>query len=715
MSFGPMINSRVAIRVVALIVIIVTGCNSSSDDSSSSRPPNILFVIMDDVGIDQMKVFGYGGETPASTPNLAKLAGAGIRFRNVWSMPACTTSRAVFFTGRFPVRTNVYAALGPNDLANSQVSPYETTVPKLVAQRGYQSGLFGKFHLGLQGNNPAGDAMPHAVGWDYFSGWLDRTGDPSSTDTTAGGVAPPGTWSCGFVPGSSKGGADSGACYRADGACDEMASSGPIPPGRTCRDRGGIFDPAQSCRVPAPSYLNFTTLSGHYVSPLVINHEDGSAEQVPPTDPRARRFRAAEAVDAAIDWINGRPADRPWMATVSFASAHTPVMQPPASELLEGNVASSELDCSEAPAQRVLTNLMIESIDTELARLLVAIRLAQRGDDGGLVYEPSNTNTMVVVLGDNGSLGSAVKLPFNVQRAKGTAYQTGVWVPLIVAGPLVASPDRVVKHMVNIADLFELFGEIAGLNVHKVVPRPIDSVAMLPYLLYPSQGSIRTTNFTQIGPSLQANGANNGPCVIGSSCTQIPVSKSVCEDNNGVWYGPGSDVVGVPAEGLLRCCNVNAFLTANNQPTYTISPDSAAAVRNDRYKLVQNTTMKYQSQDVPCAKTVDTEFYEINEAVPIPLIDNPERALPLNALTSAQSASYQTLLAQLNKTLAFAPPCPGDGNMDSLVNQADLDGWATYSASSGLSTTYDFNLDGLTDAVDQRIILDNLGRRCGAP
>lgn len=706
------IDRWLAACAVVLLACVLGGCHDNSDEAAAGQPPNILFVIMDDVGVDQMQVFGYGGDTPPSTPNIAALAGAGVRFHNAWSMPACTTSRAVFFDGRYPVRSNVYGALGPNDLANSQVSPYEMTVPKLLAQRGYQSGLFGKFHLGLQGNNPAGYAMPHALGWNYFAGWLDETGDPASIDTTSGGVAAAGTWACGFVPSEAEGGADSGACYTSNGDCAAIASSGPVPPGRSCRDGGGIFDPGKSCQKPAPDYLNFAKLSGHYVSPLVINREDGSAEQVPASDPRARRFRASAVVDDAVIWIKGRPAKQPWMATVSFASAHTPVMQPPVSDRIAGSAASSSLDCGSVEAQRVLTNLMIESIDVELARLLIETGLAKRGSDGSLVYDPASTNTMVILVGDNGSLGSAVKLPFQPQRAKGTAYQTGVWVPLIVAGPLVASPERVVSHMVNIADLFELFGEIAGLDVHQTVPRPIDSVSMLPYLLNPEQASIRTSNFTQLGPNLQVNGGNNGPCTIGASCTQIPVSKGVCEDNNGVWYGAGSDVAGVPPEGLPRCCNVNAFLVANDQPTFAISPDFSAAIRNDRFKIVQNTTMEYQSQDAQCVETVSTEFYEIDQAVPLPLLDNAERALPLDALTPEQNSNYQALQTQLTATLALAPACPGDGNIDSRVDQADLDGWARYSAAPGLSSIYDLNLDGLTDAADRAIIQANLGRDC---
>ena len=92
-----------------------------------------------------------------------------------------------------------------------------------------------------------------------------------------------------------------------------------------------------------------------------------------------------------------------------------------------------------------------------------------------------------------------MKVPFDSNRAKGYVYQTGVWVPLIVAGPSVASPGREVKNMVNIADLFQLFGELAGVDVHKAVPAShvLDSQSMLPYLTNANQPSIRQTNFTQ--------------------------------------------------------------------------------------------------------------------------------------------------------------------------------------------------------------------------
>src|ERR1700736_6014734 len=125
-----------------------TAASTSEQETSDGKPhPNILFIIKDDVGIDQMQIFGYGGLTPPLTPNINAIARSGVRFRNVWSMPECSPSRSIFFEGRYPLRTNIFSAILSTDLANSQVSPYEATTPKLLKRRGYLSAMFGKFHL----------------------------------------------------------------------------------------------------------------------------------------------------------------------------------------------------------------------------------------------------------------------------------------------------------------------------------------------------------------------------------------------------------------------------------------------------------------------------------------------------------------------------------------------------------------------------------------
>jgi Sulfatase len=711
-------SHRIVLRTLtSMLAIVAIGIVSATARAANKQPPNILLVVMDDIGIDQWQLFGYGGPDPAAMPNVATIAKAGIRFSNLWAMPACSNGRAALFTGRYPFRTHVYTAIGTNDLANFQVNPNETTVPQLLKQRGYKSALFGKFHLGIQSNNPYGFAMVHALGWDYFDGWLDDTGDPSSIDDTAGGVSPAGTWSCGFVRDASDGGADTGACYAGDGTCHVIAKSGAEAPGRVCRDSGGIFDPNQSCANPVPGYINFATLSGHFVSPLVINSEDGSVEQVPSTDLRARTYRGTEVVDAAIAWINSQPAEQPWMASVALATAHTPVMQPPSQLLPSAEPDSSNLDCTNSIQQRALTNQMEEAFDTDVQRLMVSIGLATRGPSGQLIYNPKNTGTYVVFVTDNGSTPSAVKTPFDPFRAKSTVYQTGVWCPGIVAGPAVKSPGRSVGAMVNIADLYQLFGELAGIDVHANVARTVDAQSMLPYLVNPKQASIRKTNYTEIGTNLHANGVINGPCQYNTTtCTQIAPTKGVCEDNNGIWWGAGAtdpSTAGIPSDGLTMCCDVAVWQADHSQPISTdIYPLQAYAMRNDQYKLVVNNFQAYDATSNACLATTSTEFYRINENVPVPKLDRTDADLLANGakLNRQEQKNYDALTVQLKTLLASQPACAADINLDGVVNLVDIGQWTMFAdLSLGLSSWADVNLDGLTDQADLTAILQNLG------
>jgi Sulfatase len=704
--------------------------------ADSPKQPNILFFIMDDVGINQMQIFGYGGETPPRTPNIDAIARAGVRFRNAWAMPECSPSRAIFFEGRYPLRTNVFNAILALDLANSQVSPFETTTPRVLKKKKYDSGLFGKFHLTsgplTSDNNPYGYTVVPALGWDFFAGYLD--GAPFPIDTTAGGVGAidqntgEGPYKCGFVPNATEGGADTGACYFADSSCTVISKSLVQPtPGRACLDQGGIFVPNQSCQSSPPSGVNFDNQNAYYVSQLVINHEDGSTEVVKFTDPRARVYRTIIESDLAIDWINQRNSKKPWMATVSYSSAHAPYQQPPTALLPQDSFDTSGFDCDptnpvkEVP--RILSNQMIESLDTELGRVMVEVGLATRKPDGKLDYHPEATDTMVIIIGDNGTYAPGVKAPFDPNHSKGTAYQTGVWVPLIVAGPLVNTPDREVRHMVNIADLFQLFGEIAGVDVHKVVPKShiLDSVSMLPYLTNPNQESIRTTSFTQTGINITANGVRPSPCVVTvtdpPACVQIFPQQQLCRFEGGTWYGPGG---AAGPNGLATCCDVQKQFVPGTYPALNILPDAELAIRNDRFKLLQ--------REVPNCSTGqdDTvlEFYEIDEAPVVPEIDRPDGRLannllpnpslpPDQQLTPEQLANFNTLSAELQALLQSEIPCPGDGNLDKKVNGKDVKDWEFFSAlSGGMSSWYDLNFDGKTNGDDLDIIQQHLGTNC---
>ena len=728
-----------ALLLVGLFVFAATGCGSDSEYTPDPATPNILFIVVDDAGVDQFEAFGYGGAIPPRTDSINAIARDGVRFRNTWSMPTCSPTRSTFFEGRYPFRSGVRNAVVSTDLANSQVSPYSLTIPKLLREEaGYISALIGKMHLTGSDLNPAnhplGDDAMRALGWDYFAGYLD--GAPYPIDTTAGGVAPQGTHQCGFVPtttASGANGADFGICYLPDGGHLVMNDLRTYPtPGRTCVESGGILDPgALSYSEARRAELNFSTQNGFYTGEWKINHPDGSNETIPASDPRARGYRTILETDRAIDWIQ-RQSGTPWMLSLGYSALHVP-LQPPPAALLPDSAALSLAGCGTPGAaqlaklgvpvsgniadfvqQRLVAQHMLEAVDHEIGRLLVETGIAERLDDGSLQYAP-DSNTVVVIVSDNGTYMPSVKLPFDPTRAKGTLYQTGIWVPLIVAGPMIMEPDRDVPHMVSTTDLFSLFHSIAGIDESRLPSwLQLDAEPVLPYLTEPGRGAIRATNFSEQGTNISAE--TPPPCVIPAAnmCVQIFPQEGVCEDQGGVWYGPGSEAD--PA-GFASCCAVNEHLVAEGGNPTDLFPYQQRALRNSQYKLV-----RVSRQNCATDQLVDSEeFYEINESIhpdelKLDTADGDLLAVGTEAeLTADQQSNLVALREELNTLLATGIDCPGDGNGDLIVDSNDLDEWAYWAdpeQGGGLSSWYDFNHDGLTDEADKAIIEAHMGTDC---
>jgi len=336
-----------------------------------------------------------------------------------------------------------------------------------------------------------------------------------------------------------------------------------------------------------------------------------------------------------------------------------------------------------------------------------------------LNYHPEKTNTVVVVIGDNGTWTTSIREPFDPARAKGTPYQGGVWVPHVIAGPMVKKPGREVLHMTNGTDLFSFFGEVAGIDVNKVVPKShtLDSDKLMPYLINPKQKSIRSTNYTVTGNNLRSITTPQSPCVVPSmnACTMILPNQGACESQSGQWYGPNG-VVG--STGYTSCCQVNDYLASQSQPQ-VINNLSQRAIRNNKYKIVQNEIQNCSGG----ANDKVNEFYEINEAVPTPKLDRAEDDLLKTGsapLTTQQNQNYKALLKKLGILESSFINCPGDGNLDKVVNQKDIDEWEKFTVTTGKTTPngggksswYDFNYDGLTNADDKAIIETNMGKTC---
>jgi hypothetical protein len=250
-----------------------------------------------------------------------------------------------------------------------------------------------------------------------------------------------------------------GACRLADSTCSVISKDATHPtPGFSCLQSGGIFVPNATCQSSAGLNLNFDLDNAYYVWNRVINEADGTVIPADENAPPARGYVSDQTTQSAVDWIRQQNADgQTWMATVSYANDHTPYQQPPRNLLPIATPDSAGFSCTgnttaNEIATRIISNQMIEAMDTEIGNLLVQSGLATMDNAGRLQYDPAENNTMVIIIGDNGTFAPGVKVPFDFNRAKGYVYQTGVWVPLIVSGPLVASPGREVTSMVNIAD-----------------------------------------------------------------------------------------------------------------------------------------------------------------------------------------------------------------------------------------------------------------------
>ncbi len=185
-------------------------------------------------------------------------------------------------------------------------------------------------------------------------------------------------------------------------------------------------------------------------------------------------------VDDALAWIGAQ--EGPWFLYMAFNSAHTPFHAPPPA-LHTQDLPDVEPCLDPVPFH----NAMVESLDTEIGRLLASLTPA------------TSAATHVIFLGDNGTTGDVVLPPADPEHGKGSLYQGGVRVPLIVRGPSVVLPGRVETSLVNTSDLFTTVLELCGADPAGLPGgAPADSVSLLPYLREPFVESQRSHVFAEV-------------------------------------------------------------------------------------------------------------------------------------------------------------------------------------------------------------------------
>ncbi|MEM7589694.1 MAG: sulfatase-like hydrolase/transferase [Myxococcota bacterium] len=166
---------------------------------------------------------------------------------------------------------------------------------------------------------------------------------------------------------------------------------------------------------------------------------------------RNREYITTKFTDMAIDWLNKQ--DKPWFLWLAYTAVHTPFHLPPSHLHSHTHLIDDENAIQNNPLPYYLS--MIESLDTEIGRLLRAIPPTQMD------------KTVVIFIGDNGS-PSEVAQTYEKRKVKGSIYQGGINVPLVVSGAHVTRVRQVEHALVSSTDLFATIAELAGTGVRAI-------------------------------------------------------------------------------------------------------------------------------------------------------------------------------------------------------------------------------------------------------
>lgn len=185
-----------------LIVLIVVALSMYGCSNKSETPPNIVFILADDLGFSQI---GCYGTDYYQTPNIDKLAGDGMRFTNAYAACAvCSPTRASIMTGKYPARLHLTDFLSGNKkdiypLSQPEWQKHlpleEITFAEILKERGYNTAIFGKWHLSIEKMPPGSLPFnPDKQGFDesfvtykpsgsMIQSWQEAENDAHNVDT----------------------------------------------------------------------------------------------------------------------------------------------------------------------------------------------------------------------------------------------------------------------------------------------------------------------------------------------------------------------------------------------------------------------------------------------------------------------------------------------------------------------------------------------------
>ncbi len=164
-------------------------------------------------------------------------------------------------------------------------------------------------------------------------------------------------------------------------------------------------------------------------------------------------YNTTKLTDLGIEWV--RNQNGPWFLWMAYNAPHGPVHLPPADLHERSNLSGDEADIADNPRPYFLA--AIEALDKEIGRLLDSLSQAERD------------NTIILYVSDNGTPRRMIdRTAFIGAHGKGSLYEGGVRVPMVVSGKGVTRQNEREDALINTTDFFATIAELAGAQIKSI-------------------------------------------------------------------------------------------------------------------------------------------------------------------------------------------------------------------------------------------------------